>query len=171
MAIRNLRYDRDPILRKKSKQVEKVDERIKNIIKDMFDTMYKYDGVGLSAPQIGILRRIIVVDTREKDEKFAIINPEIEKVEGKKEYTEGCLSFPDVYGKVERPKKAIIRGLDENGKSIRIKAEDILAEAILHEIDHLNGILFIDMVKKGSLEKQIGDDDFISIDDNTYFGV
>ena len=171
MAIRNLRYDRDPILRKKSKQVEKVDERIKNIIKDMFDTMYKYDGVGLSAPQIGILRRIIVVDTREKDEKFAIINPEIEKVEGKKEYTEGCLSFPDVYGKVERPKKAIIKGLDENGKSIRIKAEDILAEAILHEIDHLNGILFIDMVKKGSLEKQIGDDDFISIDDNTYFGV
>lgn len=171
MAIRNLRYDRDPILRKKSKQVEKVDERIKNIVKDMFDTMYKYDGVGLSAPQIGILRRIIVVDTREKDEKFAIINPEIEKVEGKKEYTEGCLSFPDVYGKVERPKKAIIRGLDENGKSIRIKAEDILAEAILHEIDHLNGILFIDMVKKGSLEKQIGDDDFISIDDNTYFGV
>ena len=171
MAIRNLRYDRDPILRKKSKQVEKVDERIKNIIKDMFDTMYKYDGVGLSAPQIGILRRIIVVDTREKDEKFAIINPEIEKVEGKKEYTEGCLSFPDVYGTVERPKKAIIRGLDENGKSIRIKAEDILAEAILHEIDHLNGILFIDMVKKGSLEKQIGDDDFISIDDNTYFGV
>lgn len=171
MAIRNLRYDRDPILRKKSKQVEKVDERIKNIVKDMFDTMYKYDGVGLSAPQIGILRRIIVVDTREKDEKFAIINPEIEKVEGKKEYTEGCLSFPDVYGTVERPKKAIIRGLDENGKSIRIKAEDILAEAILHEIDHLNGILFIDMVKKGSLEKQIGDDDFISIDDNTYFGV
>lgn len=171
MAIRNLRYDRDPILRKKSKSVEKVDDRIRIIIKDMFDTMYKYSGVGLSAPQIGILRRIIVIDTGEKDEKIAIVNPEIEKVEGKKEYTEGCLSFPNVYGIVERPKKAVIKGLDENGKKIKLVAEDILAEAILHEIDHLNGVLFIDMVKKGSLEKQVDDDDFIPLDDNTYLGV
>lgn len=171
MAIRNLRYDTDPILRKKSREVEKVDDRIKTIIKDMFDTMNEFYGVGLSAPQIGILRRIIVVDTGEEGERFAIINPEVVKTEGNKEYYEGCLSFPDVYGLVDRPKKATIKGLDENGKEIIIHAEDILAEAILHEIDHLNGILFVDMVKKGSLEKQVGKDEFVPLDDDTYINI
>lgn len=171
MAIRNLRYDTDPILRKKSREVEVVDDRIRKIVEDMFDTMYKYDGVGLSAPQIGILRRIIVIDTYEEGEKLAIINPEIVKVEGKKEYLEGCLSFPDVYGKVDRPYKAVIKGLDENGKKIEIHAEDILAEAILHEIDHLNGILFVDMVKKGTLVKELSDGTNQKLDDNTYSNI
>lgn len=171
MAIRKLRYDTDPILRKKSRPVEKVDERVKEIIKDMFDTMESFYGVGLSAPQIGILRRIIVIDTGKIGEKIALVNPEVVKTEGNKEYYEGCLSFPDVYGLVDRPKKAIVKGLNEEGKEVMIHAEDIFAEAILHEIDHLNGVLFIDVVKKGSLEKQIGEDKFVPLDDDTYLGV
>ena len=102
MAIRNLRYDGDMILYKESKEVEVFDEHIKQIVEDMFETMYKYNGVGLAAPQIGILKRILVIDTGEKDEKLEMINPKITKLEKEVILSEGCLSFPDIFRKCKK---------------------------------------------------------------------
>ena len=149
MAIRNLRYDGDMILYKKSKEVEIFDEHIKQIVEDMFETMYKYNGVGLAAPQIGILKRILVIDTGEKDEKLEMINPKITKLEKEVILSEGCLSFPNVFGNVRRYNYTEAEYMTKDGEKKIIKAEGLLAQAIQHEIDHLNGILFIDQVIDG----------------------
>ena len=152
MAIRNLRYDNDEILRKRSREVEVIDEKIRELALDMMETMHKYDGVGLAAPQVGILKRVIVIDLYEEGTQFILINPVIVKTKGEQVCDEGCLSFPNQFGKVRRPKEIEIVALDLDGKQIRVKGKDLLAQAISHEIDHLEGMLFIDKVEPGTLE-------------------
>ena len=152
MAIRNLRYDNDEILRKRSREVEVIDEKIKELAQDMMETMHKYDGVGLAAPQVGILKRVIVIDLYEEGMQFILINPVIVSSKGEQVCDEGCLSFPNQFGKVRRPKEIEVVALDLNGKKVRIKGKDLLAQALAHEIDHLEGKLFIDVVEPGTLE-------------------
>lgn len=149
MAIRNLRYDGDMILYKESKKVEVFDEHLKQMVEDMFETMYKYNGVGLAAPQIGILKRVLVIDTGEEGEKLEMINPTITKLEKEVILSEGCLSFPNVFGNVRRYNYTEAEYMTKDGEKKTIKAEGLLAQAIQHEIDHLNGILFIDQVIDG----------------------
>lgn len=153
MAIRNLRYENDEILRKHAREIEVIDDKIKELAKDMMETMHKWDGLGLAGPQVGVLKRIIVIDLYDDVSKFTLINPVIIKEKGIQEVDEGCLSFPNQFGKVDRPREVIVEALDLDGKKIRIKAKDLLAQALCHEIDHLNGDLFIDKVKPGTLEK------------------
>ncbi|WIF94582.1 peptide deformylase [Caminicella sporogenes] len=142
MAIRNIRKNDDPILRKVSKTVDKIDDKIKELIDDMAETMYNADGVGLAAPQVGILKRVIVIDIG--GGLIELINPEILSEKGKQIDIEGCLSVPNVTGKVERPERVKVKGLDRNGEEVIIEAKGLLARAFCHEIDHLNGILFVD---------------------------
>jgi len=142
MAIRIIRKDNDPILRKTAKKVDKVDDKIRMLLDDMAETMYHEDGVGLAAPQIGILKRIIVVDIG--DGLIELINPEIIHEEGEETDLEGCLSLPGRNGKVKRPKKVVVKGINRDGKEIIVEGENLLARALCHEIDHLNGVLFID---------------------------
>ena len=149
MAIRNLRYDGDMILYKESKRVEVFDEHLKQMVEDMFETMYKYNGVGLAAPQIGILKRVLVIDTGEEGEKLEMINPTITKLEKEVILSEGCLSFPNVFGNVRRYNYTEAEYMTKDGEKKIIKAEGLLAQAIQHEIDHLNGVLFIDQVIDG----------------------
>lgn len=145
MALRNItKYKIDDILRKKSRRVEKIDERILQLLDDMAETMYKENGAGLAAPQVGILKRVIVVDIG--DGLIKLINPEIVEQEGEEQGEEGCLSVPDIIGEVKRPYKVKVKGLNELGEEIEIKATGFLARAFCHEIDHLDGILFIDKV-------------------------
>ena len=152
MAIRNLRYDNDEILRKRSREIEVIDDKIKELAQDMLDTMHKYDGVGLAAPQVGILKRLIVIDLYEEGTQFILINPVIVKTSGEQVCDEGCLSFPNQFGKVKRPKEIEVVALDIDGKKVRIKGKDLLAQALAHEIDHLDGKLFVDIVEPGTLE-------------------
>lgn len=142
MAIRNIRYDKDEVLRKRSREIETIDNKVRELALDMLDTMYKFDGVGLAAPQVGILKRIITVDIGEGPK--VLINPVIKKATGKQTCEEGCLSFPNVFGNVDRPETVIVEAFDLDGKEIRIKAKDLEAVVLSHEIDHLDGILFVD---------------------------
>lgn len=153
MAIRQVHEDGDEILRKKSKPVEEVNDKIREILNDMVETMHKYDGVGLAAPQIGILKRIIVIDLYDDKGPIKLVNPQIIKEKGQQEVEEGCLSFPNLYGKVVRPAKVIVKAQDETGKEVVIHAKGLLAQALSHEIDHLEGVLFVDKVVEGTLEK------------------
>ena len=152
MAIRNIRKNGDEILRKKSRAVEKVDEKIKELVKDMLETMYKNNGVGLAAPQVGILKRVVVIDLYDNNGPIVLINPEIIKEKGEQEVEEGCLSFPNQFAKIIRPAEVTVKALDEDGKEIKIKAKELLAQAISHEVDHLEGILFVDKIIPGTLE-------------------
>ncbi len=152
MAIRNLRYDGDEILRKRSREIEVIDDKIKELAQDMMETMHKWDGLGLAGPQVGVLKRIIVIDLYEDDMQFTLINPVIIKEKGVQNVEEGCLSFPNKFGKVERPKEVVVEALDLDGKKVKLKAKDLLAQALCHEIDHLNGVLFTDKVEPGTLE-------------------
>ncbi len=160
MALRNIREEQDPILRKISKEVKEVTPRIKELISDMYDTMYHANGVGLAAPQVGILKRVIVVDigTEEKD-PHVFINPVITEASGSCNGTEGCLSVPGVYGFVDRPEKITVEYQDAEGTKQILEAQDYFARAICHEVDHLNGILFID--KPEFVEAVEEDDDEI----------
>ncbi len=153
MALRLIRQEGDEILKKKSRPVEKIDDKVRELIKDMIETMHKYDGVGLAAVQVGILKQIVVIDTYEEGTPvYVLINPEIIKTKGLREVEEGCLSFPNKFAKVKRPEEVVVRALDENGKKIEIKAKGLLAQAICHEVDHLNGEVFIDKIVPGTLE-------------------
>ena len=152
MAIRNLRYEKDEILRKKSREVEVIDDKIQILIDDMIDTMYKYNGVGLSAVQVGILKRVVVIDIDDGNGVITLINPKIIKTKGEQEVEEGCLSFPNQYAKMIRPKEIVVEALDRSGKKITIKSKDLLAQAIAHECDHLDGIVFVDKMIPGTLE-------------------
>ena len=144
MAIRQLRYEDDPILRKKSRDVEVIDERIKTLVQDMIDTMYKEEGVGLAAPQVGILKKIIVIDIGEGP--LVLINPKIIDEEGENIDLEGCLSIPGKSGKVCRPEKVTVEYLDLDGSKSVIVGTALLARALCHEIDHLYGVLYTDKV-------------------------
>lgn len=156
MAIRQIRYDSDPILRKNSRKVAEINERIKILLDDMVDTMYHNDGVGLAAPQVGVLRRVVVIDVGEGPIK--LINPEIIDEEGEKVDVEGCLSVPNRVGTVKRPEKVIVKYLDEQGQEKTIEGTGLLGKALCHEIDHLNGILFIDkMIDEIIPEEDEGD--------------
>ena len=152
MAIRNLRLEGDEILKKKSREVEVIDEKIRTLIEDMVETMHKYNGVGLAAVQVGILKRIIVIDLYDDNGPIAMINPVIIKTKGEVEVEEGCLSFPNKFAKVKRPEQVTADFLDLEGNTIRVKAKDLLAQAICHEVDHLNGEVFVDKIVPGTLE-------------------
>lgn len=148
MALRQIRVDGDEILRKISKKVDAIDDSLKNLVEDMFETMYHADGVGLAAPQIGILKRIIVIDIEVI--KRVMINPEIisESTTDMQDGPEGCLSVPGVEDTVRRPKVLTVRYMNLDGEIVTEEARDLYARVICHEIDHLNGILFTDKVLK-----------------------
>ena len=148
MAIREIRLSNDEILRKTSREVETVDDRIKELLDDMVETMHKYNGVGLAGPQVGVLKRVIVIDLYDGDEPLKLVNPKIIKTKGEQEVEEGCLSFPNEYAKMIRPKEVVVEALNEEGKKVKIVGKDLLAQALAHEIDHLNGILFYDRIDK-----------------------
>ena len=152
MAIRNVRLENDEILRKKSRTVEVIDNKIKELVDDMIETMHAHDGVGLAAPQVGILKRVVVIDLYDDKGPYVLINPEIIKQKGEQEVEEGCLSFPNQYAKMIRPKEVVVEALDRSGKKITIKAKELLAQAIAHECDHLDGVVFVDKMIPGTLE-------------------
>lgn len=152
MAIRTIRKEGDEILKKKSKKVEVVDDKIKELINDMIETVHKYDGVGLAAVQVGILKQIVVIHEGEDKPVYVLINPEIIYEKGTQIVEEGCLSFPNKFGKIERPETIKIKALDELGESIEITGKGLLAQAISHELDHLKGEVFIDKIIPGTLE-------------------
>ena len=152
MAIREIRLSGDEILRKTAREVEKVDDRIKELLQDMLETMHKYNGVGLAGPQVGILKRVIVIDLYDGNKPLLLVNPKIVKAKGEQEVEEGCLSFPNEYAKMIRPKEVVVEALNEEGKKVKIVGKDLLAQALSHEIDHLNGVLFVDNMIPGTLE-------------------
>ena len=155
MGLRQVREEGDEILRKKSRDVEIDDitgEKMQTLIDDMVDTMHHYNGVGLAAVQVGILKKVIVIDIEDENGVYVFINPHIVKTKGQKECDEGCLSFPNKFGKVIRPTEVIVEYYDRDGKKQKLKAKELLAQAICHECDHLEGILFVDQVIPGTLE-------------------
>lgn len=147
MAIRNIRINGDEVLRKKCKPVKEITQRTLKLIEDMADTMYEADGVGLAAPQVGILQRIFVVDVYDDYGLRVFINPEILEVSGTQIGEEGCLSIPNELEDVERPNYVKVKALNEKGEEFILEGTDLLARAILHENDHLEGKLFIDYLK------------------------
>ncbi|QLY81825.1 peptide deformylase [Clostridium intestinale] len=145
MALRQIRTFDDEILRKKSRMVEVVDDRIRQILNDMADTMYNAENCGgLAAPQIGILKRLVVIDMG--NGLIKLVNPQIIEKQGTQEVVEGCLSIPNKWGKLIRPEKVIVQALNENGEEITLTGTGDLAKCFCHEIDHLEGILFTDLV-------------------------
>ena len=140
MAIRQVRYKEDDVLYKECKEVKKFDEKLGILLDDMYDTMKKANGVGLAAPQVGILKRAVVIDIGEG--RIELINPQIIATSGSQTGTEGCLSFPNVWGEVERPNYVKVKAFDRYGKEFELEGEELLARAICHECDHLNGIVF-----------------------------
>ena len=144
MAIRRIRKDGDEILRKISKNVDAIDDKVHRLLDDMADTMYKYDGVGLAAVQVGILRRIVIIDVNDNKGLIELINPVITEYEGEQIKTEGCLSCPGVFGDVKRPEKVTVKALNRKGEEILIKGKGLLAVALCHELEHLEGKLFKD---------------------------
>lgn len=147
MAVRNLRLEDDPILRKLSRRVSSFDDRLVELSQDMIDTMRVANGIGLAAPQVGILKRMIVIDASVLDgEPLTLINPEIIEEEGEQIEIEGCLSVPGFSGRVRRPKRVKVSYQDIAGVSCIMEGEDLIARVLCHEIDHLNGILYTDRV-------------------------
>jgi|TARA_B100001029_G_C15018225_1_gene428801 peptide deformylase len=157
MTVRKILTLPDPVLRKKSDKINKIDSNIKSLMDDMLETMYAAPGIGLAAIQIGVPKRVVVIDLSKETEKktpIYFINPEITwKSNSNSSYEEGCLSIPNQFAKIERAEQCKVRYLDYNGNKKEIKAEGLLSTCIQHEIDHLNGILFIDYLSK--LKKDI----------------
>ncbi|WP_431689835.1 peptide deformylase [Peptostreptococcus anaerobius] len=147
MAIRNVVKMGDPVLNKKAKKVVDFNEKLHTLLDDMADTMYNEDGVGLAAPQVGILRRAVVVDIGTG--LIELINPQIIAQEGEQTDVEGCLSVVDYVGEVTRPNYVKVKAQDRNGKDFEIEGEGLMARAFCHELDHLEGILFVERVEKG----------------------
>ena len=145
MAIRNVRTMGDPILTKKAKEVKEITGRTKSFIEDMLETMYEYDGVGLAAPQVGILKRIVVIDIGEGPLVF--VNPVITMTDGEQCGSEGCLSVPGKAGMVTRPNYVKVEAYDENMEKFELEGTELLARAICHECDHLDGKLYVDLVE------------------------
>ncbi|MCD8362031.1 MAG: peptide deformylase [Lachnospiraceae bacterium] len=156
MATRNIRYDGDPILRKISKAVPAVTPRIRVLIEDMLETMYGANGVGLAAPQVGILKRIVVIDIGEGP--IVMINPKITRTEGEQTGDEGCLSLPGKAGTVTRPNEVTVQFMGEDGEYYELEGTELLARAICHECDHLDGKLYKDLVE-GELRDVTAEDE------------
>jgi len=143
MAVLPIRKAPDPILRQKAKRVTSIDRSVKKLIGDMRDTMHAASGAGLAAPQVGVSLRLIVIYVPEKED-IVLINPSIVRKKGERTVTEGCLSVPGYVGEITRSVEVTAKGLDQDGREIRIKAKELTAEALEHEIDHINGVLYID---------------------------
>ena len=152
MAILEIKKYGEEVLREKSLPVKEITPEILNLIRDMAETMYATSGVGLAAPQVGVPKRIIIIDGQE-DGLIVLINPIIVESEGEVIEEEGCLSVPEAYSKVRRSSKVTVKALNENGESIEITKEGLMARALQHELDHLEGILFIDRI--GSAKRQL----------------
>lgn len=145
MAVREIRYLGDPVLRRESAPVDEIDDEVRQLARDLEETMYEADGVGLAAPQVGVPLRMFAYDVREPESPAGVlINPEIEATEGSATDEEGCLSMPGVAADVERSARVVMRGLDPDGEEVRIEADGVLARCLQHEYDHLDGILFLD---------------------------
>ena len=149
MALRQIRKDSDPVLRKQTRSIDVISDRIRELAQDMFDTMYQAEGVGLAAPQVGILKKIVVIDTGENP--IVLINPTVSEPEGSIIMEEACLSFPERSGQVDRPEKVKVTFTDLEGGRQTLECEGLLARAVCHEVDHLNGIVFLDKVIEGTL--------------------
>jgi peptide deformylase len=143
MAILSVLTLPEPILRQKSKRVRTIDGSVRKLAEDMIETMHAASGVGLAAPQVGVSLRVIVIGLPE-EEDFVLVNPEVVRRSGERLVTEGCLSVPGYYGEIKRAQRVTVKGKDLSGKEVRIKAEELLAQALEHEIDHINGVLYID---------------------------
>ena len=152
MSKRPIIIEPDPILRKKSQSLENVDNDLRKLLDDMLETMYKAPGIGLAAVQIGILKRLIVIDISKEDQKknpLFLINPEIiNKSSNTSVYEEGCLSLPGQFAEIQRPAECTVKYLDYEGKAKQLKVDGLLSTCVQHEVDHLNGILFIDYLSK-----------------------
>jgi peptide deformylase len=148
MALRRIILEEDVILRKKSRDVAEINDRILTLIDDMWETLAENNGVGLAAPQVGVLRRVAVIDTGKDEEedgvKVELINPRLVESDGEVESDEGCLSFPGVVGAVRRPARVRVEAVDRRGETFTIEGEGLLAKALCHEMDHLDGVLFVD---------------------------
>jgi len=160
MAMRIMRHLPDPVLRQKAKRVPTIDSSIQRLIDDMVETMQQANGVGLAAPQVGVSLRVVVVQMP-GEEPMAIINPKIVKRAGEREVAEGCLSLPGYAGEIKRSVSVIVKGQNRQGKAIRLKTTGLMAEALEHELDHLNGILYVDHLesqdKLHKIEPETGD--------------
>ena len=154
MAVLPIRIAPDPVLKQKAKRVRNIDGSIHKLIKDMLETMHDAPGVGLAAPQVGIPLRVIVIGIPEQED-FALINPEVVKTRGERIVSEGCLSIPGYVGQLKRAESVTVKGRDPNGKEVRIKADELLAQALEHEIDHVNGILYTDRLESEDDLKKI----------------
>lgn len=164
MAIREIRLEEDPILRKRSKKIDEITERIQILLEDMVETMDYADGVGLAAPQVGVLRRAIVIDIG--DGPMKIMNPEILEVNGEVIDVEGCLSIPGKSGTVKRPEWIKIKYLDIDGKEQILEGEGLLARVLCHEIDHLEGILYTDKIIDEVELEDLDEEDYEDEEDN-----
>ena len=158
MTIIPIRVLPDPILRQKAKRVRTIDSSIQKLINNMTETMHTAPGVGLAAPQVGVPLRVIVIGIPE-EERIAIINPQLVRRKGERPVSEGCLSVPGYFGEIKRAESVVVKGLDTNGREIRIKAEGLLAQALEHEIDHINGVLYIDRLESTDKLYKIEDEE------------
>jgi peptide deformylase len=156
MAVREILIIGDPILSRKAESVASVNEEIVRLAEDMIETVHAAPGVGLAAPQVGVSKRLIVVDLsvgERKDDLIVLVNPEVVEKEGEATCEEGCLSVPDIREKVTRPYRVIVRGLDLKSRTVEVEGEDMLARALCHEIDHIDGILFVE--KLSALKRRL----------------
>ena len=155
MALRNIRIDGDDILRKKCRPITEMTPKIQELIDDMLETMYEAEGVGLAAPQVGILKRLVVIDVGEGP--IVLINPEIVEKSDEQTGMEGCLSLPGKAGEVTRPNHVVCKAFNEDMEEITVEGEELLARAICHELDHLDGILYKDLAKNGLVDVEASD--------------
>jgi peptide deformylase len=148
MAVKEILKFGNQKLKRVSRKVDIIDTEIIKLVENLKDTLYSTTGIGLAAPQIGVLKRVIFIDLREGKEPIALVNPKIVAKVGKEESIEGCLSYPGFEGSLIRPKKVTVQGMDINGNTVEYNADGLLAKAFCHEIDHLDGILYIDRARK-----------------------
>ncbi|MFU0825211.1 peptide deformylase [Clostridium sp.] len=148
MAVREIIKADNQLLRRKSRRILEVDDEVLELIQDLKDTLYNADGIGLAAPQIGVLKRAFIIDLRNGKEPLILLNPKIVKKIGQYEDSEGCLSYPGYEGIVVRPRRVIVTGMNEKGKIVQYDASGLMARAICHETDHLDGVLYMDIAKK-----------------------
>ena len=146
MAIRDIHNLGSPVLRRRAEEITAVDDEVRSLIEDLFDTMAAAGGIGLAANQVGVARRVAVINV--EDRTFAMINPRIIAAEGRDTREEGCLSIPDAFAEVTRPERIVLEAQDENGDVMRVEAGALVARAVQHELDHLDGVLFIDHISK-----------------------
>ena len=159
MTVLPIRTLPDPVLRQKAKRVRTIDSSVKKLIADMMETLHADPNrVGLAAPQVGVSLRILVIGIPD-EEDVVLVNPKIVRRGGERTITEGCLSVPGYYGNISRSESVVVKGRDQNGKEVRIKAEGLLSQALEHEIDHLNGTLYVDHLESMEQLKKIGSEE------------